>query len=282
MRTLTLALASLAALAGCTGPQEDPITDQRWDLVWEDEFKGEAGAPPNPEHWTFDLGTGDNGWGNSELQHYTDRPENVSLDGDGFLRIVARRESFEDSDWTSARIKTQGLFTTTYGRVEARILLPAGQGLWPAFWMLGADIEDVGWPTCGEIDIMEAKGRLPDESSGAVHGPGYSGGGALFGTYAFPEGQAIDTDFHVYRVDWDPEHITWYVDGNLVFTGHPGDVVGPWVLDHEFFLILNLAVGGIFDGPPDQTTPDENLMAVDWVRVYERRVPFEDPDAVAE
>ncbi len=126
---------------------------------------------------------------------------------------------------------------------------------------------------------MEAKGRIPGESSGAIHGPGYSGGGALSGTYEFPEGQDI-TDFHVYRVDWDPEHITWYVDDQLVFTAHPGKVQGPWVLDHEFFLILNVAVGGIFDGPPDENTADVNTMAVDWVRVYERRTPIPDPDVV--
>ena len=274
-------LLTAVLLASC-GAEEDPITGERWDLVWEDEFKGSAGSPPNPDFWTFDLGNGKGGWGNAELQYYTDRPENVALDGDGFLRIVARREAYEGSDWTSARIKTQGLFTTSYGRIEARILLPAGTGLWPAFWMLGSDIEELGWPLCGEIDIMEAKGRLPDESSGAIHGPGYSGGGAHFGTRAFPDGQSIDSDFHVYRIDWDPEHITWYVDDQLLFTAHPGDVTGPWVLDHDFFLILNVAVGGIFDGPPDATTPDVNTMAVDWVRVYERKVPFVDPDVVTE
>jgi beta-glucanase (GH16 family) len=271
-------LTLLGVFAGCT-PENVDLSGERWELVWEDDFRGEAGSPPDAATWTYDIGRGDNGWGNSELQHYTDRPENVSLDGDGFLRIVARREAFEGAEWTSARIKTQGLKTFTYGRLEARILLPAGRGLWPAFWMLGADIETLGWPTCGEIDIMEAKGRLPDESSGAIHGPGYSGGGALGGTYDFPEGESI-TDFHVYRVDWDPEHITWYVDDNLVFTAHPGMVRGAWVLDHEFFLILNVAVGGIFDGPPDEATPDSNLMAIDWVRYYERRLPIPDPDVV--
>ena len=138
-------LLTAVLLASC-GAEEDPITGERWDLVWEDEFKGSAGSPPNPDFWTFDLGNGEGGWGNAELQYYTDRPENVALDGDGFLRIVARREAYEGSDWTSARIKTQGLFTTSYGRIEARILLPAGTGLWPAFWMLGSDIEELGWP----------------------------------------------------------------------------------------------------------------------------------------
>ncbi len=275
----TIRMLLLGALGvGCTSETPD-LTGERWDLVWEDEFRGDAGTAPDPATWTYDIGRGQDGWGNAELQHYTDRPENVALDGDGFLRIVARREAFEGAEWTSARIKTQGLQTFTYGRIEARILLPAGRGLWPAFWMLGADIETLGWPLCGEIDVMEAKGRIPGESSGAIHGPGYSGGGALSGTYEFPEGQDI-TDFHVYRVDWDPEHITWYVDDQLVFTAHPGKVQGPWVLDHDFFLILNVAVGGIFDGPPDENTADVNTMAVDWVRVYERRTPIPDPDVV--
>ena len=280
MRALCLAALATTTLAGCT-PAEDPITEERWELVWEDDFKGDEGSLPDDDVGTYDIGRGTDGWGNAELQHYTNRPENVRLTGSGFLEIVARREAYEDATWTSARLKTQGLKTFTYGRIEARILLPQGNGLWPAFWMLGADIEQLGWPTCGEIDIMEARGRLPAEASGAIHGPGYSGGGSVHGTYTFPEGQDI-TDFHVYRVDWDPEHISWYVDDQLVFTAHPGDVVGPWVMDHEFFLLLNLAVGGTFDVPPDDDTPDVNVMAIDWVRVYERKVPFEDPDVVAQ
>lgn len=277
MRALIpVVLASCVACAGCSdGP--DPLTGERWELVWEDEFRGAEGQSPDASKWTYDLGRGEGGWGNQELQHYTDRPENVSLDGDGFLRITARREAFEEAQWTSARLKTQGLASFAYGRIEARILLPAGNGLWPAFWMLGDDIDTLGWPLCGEIDVMEGRGRLPGEVTGAIHGPGYSGGGAVSGKFAFPEGQDV-TDFHVYRVDWDPEHITWYVDEQLVFTAHPGMVEGPWVLDHDFFLLLNLAVGGTFDVPPDATTPDVATMAVDWVRVYERAAPIADPD----
>lgn len=276
MRPLLLAASIVGLGAACT-EASDPITDDRWELIFEDEFRGPEGDPPDPSIWTYDIGRGNDGWGNQELQYYTDRPENVALDGDGFLRIVARRESFEGAEWTSARIKTQGLQSFTYGRFEARILLPAGNGLWPAFWMLGDTIETLGWPLCGEIDIMEARGRLPNEVTGAIHGPGYSAGRALSGTFRFPEGEDF-TGFHVYRIDWDPEHITWYVDDRLVFTAHPGMVEGAWVLDHSFFLLLNLAVGGTFDVAPDGTTPDVATMAIDWVRVYERRLPIPDPD----
>lgn len=264
-------------LAACTDP--DGLDEERWALVWEDDFQGADGDSPNPDNWRFEIGNGENGWGNSELQYYTDRPENVSVDGYGFLRITARREDYEGSPWTSARITTQDRFEFTYGRVEARMKLPTGRGFWPAFWMLGANFDDVGWPTCGEIDIMEGRGRLPDEVSGAVHGPGFSGGGYYGETYEFPEDTDF-TDFHVYRVDWDPEHITWYVDGEVAFTGHPGNVAGPWVFHADQFLLLNLAVGGIFDGDPDPTTPPEGVLAVDWVRVYERNAPFTDPRGV--
>jgi len=273
---LSLAVVSCVACAGCSD-KPDPITEDRWELIWEDDFGGPEGQSPDPAKWTFDIGRGADGWGNQELQYYTDRPDNVSLDGDGFLRIVARREAFEGAEWTSARIKTQGLASFTYGRIEARIKLPAGNGLWPAFWMLGDDIETLGWPLCGEIDVMEARGRLPGEVTGAIHGPGYSAGRAVWGKFMFPEGEDF-TDFHTYRVDWDPEHLTWYVDDRFVFTAHPGMVEGAWVLDHDFFLLLNLAVGGTFDVPPDADTPDVATMAVDWVRVYQRRVQIPDPD----
>lgn len=277
-RTLLLLVPSL--LLGCTEAEPDPLTEARWELIWEDEFRGAAGAPPDPDNWVAETGTGEGGWGNNELQYYTDRPDNAQLNGDGFLVITARREAFEEQDWTSARLITQDRFEFAYGRVEARILLPQGQGLWPAFWMLGASFPETNWPVCGEIDIMENFARSTTEVAGTIHGPGYSGGAAFGGKYTLPEGEDI-TGFHTYRIDWDPDHIAWYVDDVLYHTAHPGDVEGPWVLNGPFFMLLNLAVGGNPVPTPDETTPDENPMVVDFVRVYERRQPLDDPSAVA-
>lgn len=276
MRLPVLLVIGGLLLAACT-PEPDPLTEERWEMVWNDEFQGEGA--PNPDNWVHDIGTGENGWGNNELQYYTDRADNVRLNGDGFLIITGKREAFEGQPWTSARLKTQGTFDFLYGRVEARIKLPVGTGLWPAFWMLGSNIDEVSWPTCGEIDIMENFGRTATEIDGTIHGPGFSAGNAFGGPYEFPEGQDI-TGFHVYRVDWDPEHIAWYVNDELYFTAHPGNVVGPWVLDTPMFLLLNLAIGGNPVEDPDETTPDTNEMVVDWVRVYQRKAPLPDPDVI--
>lgn len=271
--TAMLLFASLHV--GCIDDGVD-LTGERWDLVWRDEFRGAADSSPDPEKWAFDVGTGVSGWGNNELQYYTDRTDNARLNGEGFLIITGKREAYEGQEWTSARLKTQETFEFAYGRVEARIKLPSGTGLWPAFWMLGNDIDDVSWPSCGEIDIMENFAYTDGAISGTIHGPGYSAGESFGAEYEFPEGEDI-TGFHTYRVDWDPEHIAWYVDDVLYHTATPGDVVGPWVMDHPFFMLLNLAIGGNPVTAPDDTTPDTNEMAVDWVRVYQRIDPIADP-----
>ena len=272
MRRLLLAgalpLAFLLPLAGCsdddggTGPQEIV-------LIWADEFEGPAGQSPDPAKWRFDIGTD---WGNDQLEYDTDRPENVSLDGDGRLAITAREEQYEGQPYTSGRIKTQGRFARTYGRFEARIELPVGQGLWPAFWLLGADIESRGWPLCGEIDIMEYRGQEPNVVHGSLHGPGYSGGGAVTGRFTLP-GAGFDQGFHVFAVEWEPERITWLVDGVVYQRRTPEDLPGGtgWVFDHPFFIILNVAVGGNFVGDPDASTGFPQTMLVDWVRVYGTR-----------
>ncbi|MEL6347561.1 MAG: glycoside hydrolase family 16 protein [Myxococcota bacterium] len=279
MRTvLTVLLTGLLtglALTSCD-TDENSLEGERWELVWNDEFNGAADTLPNAANWDYDIGTGDNGWGNNELQYYTNSVDNVSMNGDGFLAITGKREVIEDSQWTSARIVTQDKFEFLYGRVEARIKLPFGTGLWPAFWMLGYDIDDISWPFCGEIDVMENFARSATEISGTIHGPGYSAGDAFGAEYEFPEGEDV-TGFHVYRVDWDPEHIAWYVDDVLYHTAHPGDVNGGWVFDHPFFLLLNLAIGGNPVEAPDESTPDSNEMLVDWVRVYQRVDPIPDP-----
>lgn len=262
-----LLFAIQVAFLGCTG--DDGIVDRSWQLVWEDEFEGTEGQSPDATKWTYDIGIGpaNDGWGNQELQYYTDRPENVSLDGEGNLAITSRSESFSGRSFTSARIKTQGLFDQAYGRFEARIKMPWGPGLWPAFWMLGADIDTNPWPDCGEIDIMEYRGQEPNFIHGSVHGPGYSGSDAITKSFAF-EDNRFDNDFHVFAIEWGVDYIDYYVDDTLYQRIEPGDLTGEWVYDDPFFIILNVAVGGTYVGFPTSQTPFPQEMLVDWVRVY--------------
>lgn len=243
--------------------------ERRWRLTWADEFDGAAGQSPDAARWTFDVGTGANGWGNAQLEYDTARPENASLDGAGNLVVTARRESFGGSQYTSARMLTKGLFAQARGRFEARIKLPRGQGLWPAFWLLGADVDTVGWPACGEIDVMEYRGQEPERVTGSLHGPGYSGGQAVTGTTQLPGGAPLDDDFHVFAVEWTEEWIAWELDGRVWQVVVPGGLPGgaPWVFDRPHFVLLNLAVGGNYVGPPDPSVFPQSML-VDWVRVY--------------
>ncbi len=246
---------------------------REWTLVWSDEFEGEANTPINVENWTCQIG-GD-GWGNGEMEYYTDRVENVSLDGSGNLAIVARAENPDDYScyygrcaFTSARCITADKVEFTYGRVEARLKIPYGQGIWPAFWMLGANFSEVGWPNSGEIDIMENVGYEPRTVHGTVHGPGYSGASGIGGGYSLDED--FSADFHVYAIEWDAHVIRWYVDGTLYNSVSLNDLRNrEWVFDHDFFLLLNVAVGGGWPGYPDKTTEFPQTMLVDYVRVYE-------------
>ncbi len=238
-----------------------------WELVWFDEFSGPAQQSPSPAKWDYDIGTD---WGNAQLEYDTDRPENVSLDGNGHLAITAREESYLGQPYTSARIVTRDLYEVTYGRIEARIKLPVGQGIWPAFWMLGRDITTVGWPQCGEIDIMEYRGQEPDVVFGSLHGPGYFGGAAISQIYQLPSGDFND-DYYVFAVEWEEDALRWYVDDVHYQTVFPEDLNGnDWVFDHPFYLILNVAVGGNFVGSPDASTVFPQTMLVDYVRVYQR------------
>lgn len=265
---LTIILAAGALDADCNQSKEVVSPPELWTLTMSDEFDGSEGEPPNREMWTYDIG-GD-GWGNGQLEFNTDSVENVSLDGQGNLRIVAREESFMGNDYTSARIKTQGLFEQKYGRFEARIKLPEGAGLWPAFWMLGANVDEVPWPGCGEIDILEYQGQRPARAFGSLHGPGYSGGEAISRGLELDGGESFADDFHVFAVDWDPGRFAFSIDGEVYQIVNSSSVPGDWVFDHEFFLILNLAVGGTLGGPvgPDTVFPAE--MFVDYVRIFER------------
>ena len=234
------------------------------NLVMEDNFDVEGA--PNSQIWGFDTGTGENGWGNQELQYYTDRSTNVKVEN-GVLLITAQEESFEGSSYTSARLLTKDLFEQRYGRFEARIRLPYGQGIWPAFWMLGADIDENPWPGAGEIDIMEYRGQNPTVLVGSVHGPGYSGGQAISKEYTL-ENDRFDTGFHIFGIEWGPEYINFYVDDVLYNQITPEDVTGTWVFDKPFYILMNLAVGGTFVGSPNAETEFPQTMIVDYVRVY--------------
>jgi beta-glucanase (GH16 family) len=250
-----------ALLTGCGQPG--------WKLVWQDEFAGAAGQAPDPANWGYDVGTGTGGWGNGEQEYY--RPDNAALDGAGHLAITAKQEEFQGSHYTSARLLTQGKHEFTRGRFEARIKLPKGQGIWPAFWLLGANIDTVGWPACGELDVMEERGQDPSTVLGSMHGPGYSGAGAVSDAFHLPGAVGFDGDFHVFAIEWDAQYVAWEVDGVTYEVATPTSLPAgtAWVFDHPMFLILNLAVGGNFLGLPDATTVFPQTMLVDYVRVYE-------------
>lgn len=268
-----LILAALAALTLCAGCATQPAGQAAgtrlpgWTLDWNDEFDGNA---LDRSIWAVE--TGGHGFGNKELQYYTDRPENVRVTN-GNLVIEARRERYGDNDYTSARLKTAGLKETRYGRYEARIKVPKGQGIWPAFWMLGANIGQAGWPRSGEIDIMENIGKEPGIVHGTLHGPGYSGAHAFGKPSALTSGAYAD-EFHVFAVEWEPGEIRWYRDGIHYHTARPDMVKGEWVFDHPFFVLLNLAVGGEWPGYPDSTTVLPQQMLVDYVRVYRKAAPL--------
>jgi beta-glucanase (GH16 family) len=241
-----------------------------WRLVWSDEFSD--GPNVDTAKWTFE--TGGNGFGNNELEYYTGRPANAVVRG-GNLVIRALREDYTGKQgitrhYTSARLKTQEKFSQKYGRFEARIKIPYGQGLWPAFWMLGDDIKKVGWPACGEIDIMENIGKEPATVHGTIHGPGYSGSGGPTAAYDLARGKAFADKFHVFAVEWEPNSIRFYVDNHLYMTRTPSDLPPDqkWVFDHPFFLLLNVAVGGDWPDSPDTSTRFPQIMLVDYVRVY--------------
>lgn len=269
-RAATVMVLAFAALSMCCSACRRVVTGVELPasrIVWQDEFDGPAGQSPDSTRWGYDIGG--SGWGNAQLEYDTARPENVALDGQGRLAITARREDWLGRPYTSARINTIGRFTRTQGRFEARIRLPVGQGIWPAFWLLGADFATSGWPACGEIDVMEYRGQEPATVHGSLHGPGYSGGAALTAPFQLPRG-TFDGDFHVFAVDWQPDRITWLVDGIAYRTVRPADLPGGsrWVFDHPFVIILNVAVGGNFVGAPDNTTTFPQTMLVDHVRVY--------------
>ena len=244
-----------------------------WALTWSDEFNGAKGSSPSSSKWTFE--TGGKGWGNDELETYTSRKKNIRQQ-EGNLVIEADKERFTGRDgilrnYTSARIKTLGRFSQKYGRFEARMKLPRGKGVWSAFWLLGTNFSTTGWPGCGEIDIVENIGSEPSTVHGSMHGPGYSGSTPLTSIYELPSAK-LEDDFHVYAIEWESKVVRFYIDDTMYARKTPADLPSgkPWVFDHPFFIILNLAVGRNMPGSPDSSTLFPQQMLVDYVRVFSR------------
>jgi len=273
----TLPAAALLLLSCGGGATLQPPPATGFKLVWSDEFNGADGSSPDSSKWTYD--TGGKGWGNNELECYTNLTQNAQMKGGNLVITAMHQPAYAcdggtTNDYTSARLKTQGLFSQTYGRFEARIKIPAGQGMWPAFWMLGNNITSVGWPKCGEVDIMENIGREPGTVHGSLHGPNtVSNTSDATAPFSLPAGQNLADDFHLYAVEWEPGTVRFYVDSNLsgTFTQSQWPAGGTWVFEHPFFIILNVAVGGSWPGSPNATTMFPQQMLVDYVRVYTKQ-----------
>jgi beta-glucanase (GH16 family) len=265
---LGLLLSSVLMLNyGCAVDDTQRVTNFN-TITMQDEF--EVDGAPDSSIWGYDIGNGTNGWGNNELQYYTDRPENVTVNN-GVLVITAREESFQGSGYTSARLITKGKFEQTYGRFEARIRVPFGQGIWPAFWMLGVEESPAEiWPFIGEIDIMEMRGQEPTKLIGSLHGPGYSAGEAISKEYVLTNDR-LDTRFHIYGIEWGPDYVNYYIDDVLYNQITPDDLPegSEWVFDNDFYILMNVAVGGTFVGAPNAETRFPQTMLVDYVRVYQ-------------
>jgi len=271
-------LALFAVIVTVTGFN---LVSGEWVLSWSDEFEGEAGSAPDATKWTFDIGNGEDGWGNEEKEYYTDSRNNSALDGEGHLVITAIKDGADQYDcyngpcgYTSARLKTETTFTQLYGKFEARIILPYGKGTFPAFWLLGDDFSGIGWPYCGEIDVMEMAGAINNTVIGSIHGPGYvdTDGVFLLTYYELPSGSFSD-GFHSFILEWSESTITLSVDDTTYFkqtTANFEAMELPWVFDHPFFMLINFAVGGVLDGDPpdDGSVPFPQNMVFDYVRVY--------------
>lgn len=242
----------------------------RRELLWGDEFDQPAGSPPDPRWWKAELGdgtaAGDPGWGNEELQVYTDSADNVVHDGQSNLVLTARRSV---AGYSSARLVTKGNVEVCYGKIEVRARLPHGAGVWPAVWALGVDIDDRPWPACGEIDIVEHLGSEPRRAFGTIHGPGYAGALGHSGSVWVDEDLA--GEFHLFAVEWTEGLLEWSLDGRVYHSAMPETVPGPWVFDHPFYLLLNLAVGGALGGRVPEDTVFPQRFVVDYVRAYAPR-----------
>ena len=246
-----------------------------WNMIWHDEFDQPDGSEPDPTKWGYDIG--DNGWGNNELENYITSTNCVRIE-DGKLIIEARQEIVDDTtNYTSGRLLTKGKCSWTYGRIEARIKISRSQGIWPAFWLLGTNMDSVYWPACGEIDIMENIGRQPGIIHGTIHGPGYSGASGIGGKISLPDESAFADEYHIYAIEWEPNRIRWFMDYQPYFTATPAILPNGahWIFDQPGFLLLNLAVGGNWPGYPNGKTILPQRMLVDYVRVYKKAAPPE-------
>jgi len=241
-----------------------PLEYPGMTLIWQDEF---SGSSLNETDWNFEIGRGSNGWGNNELQYY--RKENTTVT-DGLLTIEAKKEEFSGAAYTSSRLTTQGKFDFKYGRVDIRAALPKGQGIWPALWMLGSNISSVGWPACGETDIMEmiggGEGR-DDKTHGTIHWDDNGTKRDVGGSVQLAEG-IFNDEFHVFTIIWDEDEIKWFLDDELFFTTEITDPNRSEFRD-EFFFIFNVAVGGNWPGSPNSSTVFPQKMIVDYVRVFQ-------------
>lgn len=280
-----LALMAPVVLTGCSDDDsnDNNSTKDPWVLVWSDEFNMPTpDNRPDPAKWVYEFGV--SGYGNEEKQNYTDRVENACYsveDGEGCLKITALADNYQGVQYSSARIRTEGRFATTYGRFEARMKLPFGPGMWPAFWLLGANYATDSWPKCGEIDIMENKGYQPNIVSSALHCPNHYGGTPFTSTFGYQD-QRFDTGFHTYAVEWDHSRISFYVDNRLYHVVTADQMAKEdWAFDHDFFIILNLAVGGVFGGDPTADTVFPQSLYVDYVRVYQRKSQLTSSEIVA-
>jgi beta-glucanase (GH16 family) len=244
-----------------------------WKLTWSDEFNGPDGTAVDPTKWKHDVGG--TGWGNGELEYYTDGTQNAVVQG-GYLVITATNQgasqykcSYGTCKYTSARLLTQGLFAQQYGRFEARAQMPTGKGLWPAIWMLGDNISTVSWPACGEIDFMETIGTDISTNHGSLHMPSNYGPS---GTSKLPNGASFADAFHTFAIEWAPGTVRFYVDDQLYETQMRSTVPSgdTWEFEHPFFLLINVAVGGQWPGSPDSTTTFPQTLKVDWVRAYQQ------------
>ncbi|OVE68210.1 glycoside hydrolase [Clostridium diolis] len=261
-KQLIMSLVISSLMVSSFIPTVTAKADTGWNLAWSDEFNG---TNINTSNWKYE--TGGDGWGNNELEYYTNRSENARIEN-GNLVIEARKENYNGMNYTSARLKSQGLKNWTYGKVEARMKLPAGQGVWPAFWMLGENISQVSWPKCGEIDIME---HINNES--AIHGTIHwdSTGNNTHAQYGAASPNIDVTQYHVYSIEWDASSIKWFVDGTQYLEANiANNINGTEEFHKPFFILFNLAVGGNWPGNPDGSTPFPAKMYVDYVRVYQR------------
>ncbi|HEX2838710.1 MAG TPA: glycoside hydrolase family 16 protein [Phycisphaerales bacterium] len=275
MLPATLAMLATMMPACSSRHTASPTKDlPGWKLTFADEFSAPAGTPPDPTKWGYDLGG--HGWGNNELQCYTSSTKNSFHDGSGNLVIRAIKEQTTDDkgtkrDYSSARILTKGKFSQTYGRFEARLKVPVGRGIWPAFWTLGENITTKNWPHCGEIDIMEYLGHDTMTAYGTIHGPGYSGAEGKSKPFKLTSAPSFHDDFHTFAIEWSESEVLWFIDGQQYHRVTPDDLKpSEWVFDTPFFMILNLAVGGNWPGNPDDKTTLPQDYSIDYVRVYER------------